>query len=502
MSSYKNGTLPKNRALLPMMGQQIVVIALSAAVLSCQLADNRISGRIHDSGVSQNPSLPTVTVGAPTPASGDATTTFDFPVTYLDSTSNNLTVAKVQVNATGSVSCATPSIAAPTTPTPTVSLTSCTGSGTVDITILAATSENSNQEPDTGSSASPTATVTNAPTCPTGYILVPALADYTTEDFCVMKYEAKVQIDVGGVIHDWGCDTDTTPTTGNGTCTGVSDNWVEVVPQASTPVSVPEGRPWREIDRDHAIDECRSLNSESAELDRDNDVNTDGTYDLITNDEWQTIARNIEQVASNWEENKVGGASTGYTGTDNNQLNHGHADSTPNEPLMADGDDTNACIGTGQEVSATIDDSCPGTGAGWSPEKRTHTLSNSEVIWDLAGNVWEWVKDNNSNAYGSDNYFSLITDLTHLNLYSLSGGTTNTARTAKNQFGPLYDYTSLTTGNRGGLGYGYVNSSAGAVLRGGYWNVITFSGVFAASLYYGPASSFNGIGFRCRFSPP
>ncbi|MCB0342449.1 MAG: hypothetical protein KDD59_09390, partial [Bdellovibrionales bacterium] len=129
-------------------------------------------------------------------------------------------------------------------------------------------------------------------------------------------------------------------------------------------------------------------------------------------------------------------------------------------------------------------------------------LSNSEVIWDLAGNVWEWVKDNNSNAYGSDNYFSLITDLTHLNLYSLSGGTTNTARTAKNQFGPLYDYTSLTTGNRGGLGYGYVNSSAGAVLRGGNWDNGTNSGVFDAHLFGGPANSYYYIGFRCRFSPP
>ena len=29
----------------------------------------------------------------------------------------------------------------------------------------------------------------------------------------------------------------------------------------------------------------------------------------------------------------------------------------------------------------------------WDSQKRTHTLSNGEVIWDMAGNVWEWTSD-------------------------------------------------------------------------------------------------------------
>ena len=36
-------------------------------------------------------------------------------------------------------------------------------------------------------------------------------------------------------------------------------------------------------------------------------------------------------------------------------------------------------------------------------ERRTHTLSNGEVIWDVAGNAWEWVKDDSNNEVYGDN---------------------------------------------------------------------------------------------------
>ena len=389
------------------------------------------------------------------------------------------------------------------TNTPTVTVNNCTGTGSLGITINANTAHDAASNQNLGSSASATATVTNL-VCPSGgvsgtYIPVLGNTSYGTSDFCVMKYEAKVKRDSDQVIHTWGCDTDLVSNTGDGLCTGVASNWVLTVPQPSTPVSTPEGRPWREIDRDQALAECRSLNSEfpsSANIDAD--VNQDGTYDLISNDEWQTLARNIELVPSNWSENVVGGVSTGNGGTNSNAINHGHGDLTPDEPLVADPDGSKACIGTGQEVNPGVDDSCTG---GWNIEKRTHTLSNGEVIWDLAGNVWEWVKDDNTNNYGATTYISQITSASHPTLYSLSGGTTTTARMAKDQFCPINNYTSLSAGTRGGLGNGYLAFSAGAVHRGGFWSNASNAGIFAVTLVAASTYAFRGIGFRCVYRP-
>ena len=62
-------------------------------------------------------------------------------------------------------------------------------------------------------------------------------------------------------------------------------------------------------------------------------------------------------------------------------------------------------------------------------QSRTHTLSNGEIIWDVSGNVWEWVKDDNSDGdngvYGDDAYMSQVTRTSHTIARSLSGGNDN-----------------------------------------------------------------------------
>ena len=105
--------------------------------------------------------------------------------------------------------------------------------------------------------------VTNSFICPTNFVAVPSLQDYTTNSFCVMKYEAK---NAGAA------------TTGNAT--------------DDTPVSQAASTPWF-LNHSDSIAKCKGLGV---------------GYDLITNDEWQSIARNIENVASNWKNATVGDA--------------------------------------------------------------------------------------------------------------------------------------------------------------------------------------------------
>ncbi|HZJ34844.1 MAG TPA: prepilin-type N-terminal cleavage/methylation domain-containing protein [Candidatus Angelobacter sp.] len=86
---------------------------------------------------------------------------------------------------------------------------------------------------------------------------------------------------------------------------------------------------------------------------------------LITEAEWMTIAQNVLGVASNWSGGSVG---SGY-------IYSGHNDNVPPNSLAADANDANGYSGTGQSAPSN--------------QRRTLTLSNGEVIWDLAGNVYD-----------------------------------------------------------------------------------------------------------------
>ena len=50
-----------------------------------------------------------------------------------------------------------------------------------------------------------------------------------------------------------------------------------------------------------------------------------------------------------------------------------------------------------------------------------------------------------------------------------------------------------------GFGYGFLHYSAGAVLRGGGWDIDGDADLFAAYLDVGPSYSGSGVGFRCVF---
>lgn len=305
-------------------------------------------------------------------------------------------------------------LAGTTTLTGTISVSTGLGRITiVDAPALATDVANKAYVDSATSGSNPQTPSAYSPSCPTGYVSVPAIAYYPGPSFCVMKWEAK---------------------TGSA---GVA---------ATTAAA---GTPVVSINRNDARTSCRLIGA---------------GYDLISNAQWQTIARNIADQASNWESGTLYGT----------QLNRGHSDNDPANSLAADVD-TSPCVGTNQ----TCDQST------WNSQRRTHTLSNGEIIWDFAGNVWEWVSDNNVSVAGADGYIS-----------TMSAGDKRQVRYGNDQFCASPSATPWC-----GMGYGYFNYSAGAVIRGGTWYDELYAGVFAALLYYAPSSADTFVGFRCVFVP-
>jgi hypothetical protein len=178
---------------------------------------------------------------------------------------------------------------------------------------------------------------------------------------------------------------------------------------------------------------------------------------LITEAEWLTIAQNVLSVASNWNGGVVG---TSY-------IPRGNSDS-----------------------SAATDATTDLTGI----NKRTLTLTNSEVIWDLAGNVWEWTSGTSTtgqpgvvgNVYASWIQWPNIT--TPGTLYpsvfpsgtGISGAST---WTSANGIGQLMSNPAET-----GL-HGFI--------RGGAWGDVSgAAGVLALALDHGPGFTSSYLGFR------
>lgn len=123
-------------------------------------------------------------------------------------------------------------------------------------------------------------------TCATGYIAVPGNPLFGTDDFCVMKYEAK---NVGGV-----------------------------------PTSQAASTPWNGF-----------LTPSAAKTAIGNTLGAG--YGLITEAEWLTIAHNVLSVPTNWTGGSVGVGS----------LYVGHSDFSPASMQIASSDDGSGYTGTG-----------------------------------------------------------------------------------------------------------------------------------------------------------
>ncbi|MCX6740905.1 MAG: hypothetical protein NTY61_00705, partial [Candidatus Parcubacteria bacterium] len=248
---------------------------------------------------------------------------------------------------------------------------------------------------------------------------------------------------------------------------------------AANVVSSPEGSPIAGITNTQALTACPT------------------GYHLITNDEWMAVVRDAEQVASNWSNNSVGSGCL-FRGNNGTADTCGYNGADPEK-------------GSGRNAKAML------------------TLSNNQTIWDIAGNVWEHVK--NTGTTGNDTLISLqdnpeatsdgstpITDAGfNWSDFATGGGLARwTILTQASYYGDLDndgdsdddDKAFLRPSNDSwsaaqGMGrlYHYSNSSTATdsyvFVRGGDWASGASTGAFALALDWAVGNSRDIIGFRC-----
>ena len=226
---------------------------------------------------------------------------------------------------------------------------------------------------------------------------------------------------------------------------------------ATVPISQAGSTPWVSISQTNAIAYASNV------------AGCTGCH-LITEAEWLTLAQNVLSVASNWSSGTVG---TGF-------IYSGHNDNAPANALAADTNDANGYSGTGNSSPSN--------------QRRTLTLTNGEVIWDLAGNVYEWTAGT-STAGGQPG----ITGEAGYAWKEWPNVTTN----GTNSTNPSPAGTNLSNAStwNSGKGVGQLYSYAGdsgvrGFIRGGYWGNSGLAGVLTLHLGYVPGTTTAPLGFR------
>lgn len=131
--------------------------------------------------------------------------------------------------------------------------------------------------------------------CPANYVPVPSSVASAVglSELCVAKYEMKAALNDGTDVLD-----------GN-------NNGVALDPSLHIAESRASGTPWGRISSANARSECQNLGDK---------------YHLITLEQWNAIARNIESVGSNWTGGSVG----------KGMLFRGHSDNVIDTNAVAD----------------------------------------------------------------------------------------------------------------------------------------------------------------------
>ncbi len=289
---------------------------------------------------------------------------------------------------------------------------------------------------------------------PENWVKVPGNGSFGTSDFYVMKYNAKCASASTNVAL-------TAPDTGFQTYSNAG----QPCTTNYYPASTPDGYQIAYISHNTALTYCANIGAH-----------------LLTNDEYMTIARNAEQVASNWSGGSVG---SGY-------LYSGHNDNAPAVALTADPFGDNGYYGTGNSSPSN--------------QRRTFTLSNGSIVWDMNGNGFQHVQRSTNNVGDATTTITPPTcsdgtagwewcqyGSTPVNVTAWSAdvaqakvGPSNTSWNATQGMGQVYTYGSGA------------NQGLNAFVRANYWGYGSNAGAFALYLGFDVNSTSNvAHNFRC-----
>ena len=260
-----------------------------------------------------------------------------------------------------------------------------------------------------------------------------------TENFCVMKFEAKF------VNYSGKSNSDSYNTWNWGTATGN----LNITSSAS-------GGPIAYISQTDAELACQNLGI---------------GYHLMSNAQLIAIVNDAELLAINWNSSIV------YNGS----MMRGHSDSAPYLALSVP-NISNSYDQTGQSFPSN--------------QRRTLNLSNNEVIWDIAGNVWEWTNDNLSASGILNSTLGLSDGWREWNIVDPSKYAYlmpyNKSLTSINSIGQVY-----VDGGTADFGGGTIH----ALLRGGDWSNGVSAGAYSLYLRAAPSFTYSTFGFRCTYEP-